>query len=784
MFTRQFNQHGSESYRDRSFNEREGYHIGNRLVEYAHEILSIEAFASRRDRGSGTSENTLGDILGPVFIQTKTPGNASPEGRPIGSWWHGCPVVITSASGGPGGVTALPIFDSTYGPDDRYEEIPIPTRDGEPLPEVGDLGIVYSATKEDGEAELVFIGSPPPEELMAVNRNPFYDAGSDVYDAAPDGTPDPSFVAKLQSYWRVVNPSGSLFSGPGSTSLLARQYGRAPDGSSSFGIGAVHRLSTEITSVAPGSVLYGCDGYYGGGPIFSGERMGGLPSYHKIGESSEGDDICASALHTLSIFHMPSRVRPDPLKNPSLLSGPFYFEPKPYHPISARPYAAQTHCVYDIVTPEASYTHEAYGAKIGKWRWWTEVSTTGDHPTAPDPRAATFEPETIVPHYPQTQFDPGVRRLISNRDSADPHEGYIQTPQTHGWTSTLLKARYTTRNRPDIHEYRTEWEEKYEEMDEWTGTSPIIVRKDAVSGHSKTEVEWTGYTQAHDLFGDNPAGRFLCGTKSGMELIYPPEIDILQIRDVKDSGGTRPTEYVGNKVSTFWQTFLPRERLAFGWPDLDSDTLYDGVSFFWDDSDSKFKFYSFTPGGYAGEIGFIQEDSVAYGLNHSISADTTFLFGKNGDSKIKGEKVFAFGEDGDSGDHQNSEYILLGELASGTASASLDIDGDAFAFPSGDSAYFFMAKTVIRSSSASALNADAVFVSRDEFAVNVTGGVASIIGAITNHFSRDEFTSGGAAISIAFSIASGNILRVSVSKTGTDDVEVTCYLTATQCRNS
>lgn len=437
-------------------------------------------------------------------------------------------------------------------------------------------------------------------------------------------------------------------------SILARQYGQVADGTPSFGMGVVHRERSDIVFSQAGatSYLYGLDGFYGGGPIFTGEKIGNFSDYHKLGVSNEGNDICASKIHTLALFHMPNSSRtPDYFKDNYLLgSGPIYFEEDFYPYPPKRPFTARTHLVFDY---DFDYSHRAYGSKKGAWRFWTEVSTGGsDEPpptTPPDPPPPPADPEDVPPppHDPPDQPPPprvpipsgsGVpqqpeegpkpqppppvdRKTVSTRNEDEPHEGYQQSPLTHAWASQLLKARYTKPDQPDLQDYKKDWEGKDMELYEWIYEAPIIVRKDAVSGHS---CPWVDYTEPHDHYGENPGGRYLSGTKDGMELIYPPEIDILQIRDVKDSGGTKPRKYTDNEISIFWETFLPRERLAFGWPDLDSDQMYKGYDVYHDDSNDNLIFHVTDPGGNSGNIVSFPADNtkkVAFSVGVTINGD-------------------------------------------------------------------------------------------------------------------------------------------------------------------
>ena len=433
-------------------------------------------------------------------------------------------------------------------------------------------------------------------------------------------------------------------------SILARQYGQVADGTPSFGMGVVHRDKTTYgptSTPTEARYLFGCDGFYGGGPIFTGERMGNFSDYHKLGVTNEGNDICASKIHTLALFHMPNSSRGELFKDNYLLgSGPIYFEEDFYPYPAKRPFTARTHLVYDF---DFEYFHRAYGTKRGMWRFWTEASTAGsDEPppeTPGDPVPPTTpgdvppppkDPPHDVPDAPvsgsgvQPQPEEGPkpapppppeRKTVTNRNPDEPHEGYYQTPLTHAWSSQLLKARYTKPDQPDLHDYKKDWEGKDMELYDWTFEAPIIVRKDAVSGHS---CPWTDYTQPHNHYGDNPGGRFLSGTKSGMELIYPPEIDILQVRNVKDSGGTKPQEYTNNEISIFWETFLPRERLAFGWPDLDNDEMYQGYDVYWDDSNDHLVFNVTDPSGNSGTVMTLPGDdtkTVDFSVGVTINGD-------------------------------------------------------------------------------------------------------------------------------------------------------------------
>ena len=217
-FTREAHMHGFESYRDGSYNEesRDGTTIATRMVQYVHEILAIDPLSNLRDRGNGTIECRTGDLLGPVFIKSATPGTEDTEKRPIGSWWHGAPVIVTEAtegpppgeSGVPASVKVLPIFDTAYEGDDRYEAVEVSPFPGSPLPEIGSIGILKSATKEDGEAELLFLPSSL-NRLIAPNlRGAKYDRGTYVYDLEGEEGDEPSeeFKAQLQTTWRVMRP--------------------------------------------------------------------------------------------------------------------------------------------------------------------------------------------------------------------------------------------------------------------------------------------------------------------------------------------------------------------------------------------------------------------------------------------------------------------------------------------------------------------------------------------------------------------------------------------------
>lgn len=798
-FTREYQVHGFESFRDRTFRSR-GISIAERLVEYSHEILEVDLDTNLKDRGNGRPECTTSDVLGQVFIPSATPGTESPEGRPIGSMWHGCPVRVTSSTSGPapgesgvpGSSSARPIFDGSYAPDDRYVETSFSTFPDEPPPEVGTIGILYSATKEDGDPELIFIG-PSKQKLLAPNLPPAdFSRGTYVYDMESADEPSETYKAQLQSAWRVLVPkaggwSNSVNSSGGENTFLAWQLGRAGDNRASFGL-CVDDRDSSLSSSTTKRAMWGRFGKRAGGPMWVGERDG---EKHVLESSVDGETVCSGHTSIYALYKMAISEQTE-FERGDLFDGPMEFREEIYVRPAQLPFESRVHLRYD---PE--YIYPWVGAiRRGAWRWINENNVGTSIPPGPPPDPPPDQPPGSPEDPPPPPGEPpkDVPPKKGHPDAIIPNEPnqttelkidiyskeweeYLQSPLNHAFASNLLKASWSKIGAPDMR--GIDYEISQSDLLYWNTRSPIVGREEAYGGYPD-EITNPVYTQqpGYEL------SHFRSGTGPGGKILFQPELRLANFQEVIDGTVTHPKGYTDSTVSDVRSVLAPEVRLSFGYPGLDTGLLHDGWNLRKKYNEDTLILTRET-GGTETEVGYFQDDFThAFGANLRTTPNYSAAYGKEAWTFIKGERAYGIGSTGDEGDHQHSEYMLNGSLASGDASASLDIDGDDFTFPSEDSAWIFMAETSIRSSSTSALNADAIFVSRDEFAINVTAGTAALVGAVTNHFSRDEFTGGGAAISIAFSIASGNILRATVSKTGTDDVEVTCYLTATQCRNS
>lgn len=197
MFVRDRTKSGDACLRHENFKSQVGYTLGNRRVEYANAIIAVDKYGHPIHRDSG--RDTVGDIQGGTFIKAKD--------RAIGSWWHGCPVKKKGSG-------FKPIRDREFNVDDAYELIDAAVKDGAEVPEDA-IGIVYAASKEDGEQELIFIPSNFGQKLLAPNRNGPYTQGTDVHDLDAGGKADQKNYAKLQSAWIPMTPSYSPSSGSG-----------------------------------------------------------------------------------------------------------------------------------------------------------------------------------------------------------------------------------------------------------------------------------------------------------------------------------------------------------------------------------------------------------------------------------------------------------------------------------------------------------------------------------------------------------------------------------------
>lgn len=196
-YTRTFEQDGSPCFRDKNWSERGEEGVALRYGEFPHAVTSVDEIEGpQRIDSDGTP--TYGDLLGQIFFKPKTA--YSGQGRGIGSWFHAAPCVVT------GDLQCLPVKDSTYAPDDRYEPIPFQLPPNTQDLPVGTLGLLLAATKEDGDQEPVFFGGSALSRLIAANRGTPYTDGTDVYDLNAAGEPDPLFNAKLQSAWMVMTP--------------------------------------------------------------------------------------------------------------------------------------------------------------------------------------------------------------------------------------------------------------------------------------------------------------------------------------------------------------------------------------------------------------------------------------------------------------------------------------------------------------------------------------------------------------------------------------------------
>lgn len=193
---RHFQANGVIPARDKTWVDRGEKNLSMRFSE-----IGVAVTGFHEEEGPTYTEgesDTVGDYPSQLFFKSAT--TYAGQGRGIGSWFHAAPCVVT------GDLQCLPVKDSTYAPDDRYEpisfQLPPNTQD---LP-VGTLGLLLAATKEDGDQEPVFFGGSALSRLIAANRGTPYTDGTDVYDLNAAGEPDPIFNAKLQSAWMVMTP--------------------------------------------------------------------------------------------------------------------------------------------------------------------------------------------------------------------------------------------------------------------------------------------------------------------------------------------------------------------------------------------------------------------------------------------------------------------------------------------------------------------------------------------------------------------------------------------------
>ncbi len=249
MRTRTFHQDGSMCLRDGTYKDREGFEIDNRFGEFAHSIDEID------DRGHKT--RSTGDILGQVFFERE-------DGeRPIGSWFFACPARTVSSN------EIRPIANKDYEADERYPAVQYTTP-----PEIGEIpngtvGVALTATKEDGDQEVLFFPSMGGgTTLIASNRNDFPELGTDVFDINEDGEPDPGKVAKLQSHLRVMNfviepddgsPPPSSFGALGKNGIFGKALVQGMEIDGPFGLGGLG-IGDQIPRNADGSIQVGIVG--------------------------------------------------------------------------------------------------------------------------------------------------------------------------------------------------------------------------------------------------------------------------------------------------------------------------------------------------------------------------------------------------------------------------------------------------------------------------------------------------------------------------------------------
>lgn len=203
---------GSIAWRHESYKE-EGYKLAYRRVQMALANIGIDLLGFPKHGDTGA------DHSGFLYWEPSTRG--------IGSWSPAWPCIAMS------GGLFLPINNQTWQPDERfirkYLSLP-PNIDS--VPE-GTIGIAIAAVKEDGPGQGLFLPSSLVEGLIAANRNPDFNDGTNVFDLDENGKADQNFFAKLQSVWQVMEPdygnnAPEFYTSPGP--ITSSIPGQAPGG--------------------------------------------------------------------------------------------------------------------------------------------------------------------------------------------------------------------------------------------------------------------------------------------------------------------------------------------------------------------------------------------------------------------------------------------------------------------------------------------------------------------------------------------------------------------------
>ncbi len=228
MNHRDFLSEGLPSFRDASYKDR-GATLATRWVEYGCSIASLdsEGFPNRADShgdllgavmfppgeaSSGnksvtthsvTPDGTVGTSVVPATKNDSKGGGSGP--RAIPGWWFACPSICT----GPG--VYRPILDKDYLPDDRFGELKAYHPPEAEKPVKGSVGIIISASKEDGDADNLFLpifGQGPAGgggELICPNsEDADYAQTTQVWEL--DGG-QKAYPAGLNTAWRICVPS-------------------------------------------------------------------------------------------------------------------------------------------------------------------------------------------------------------------------------------------------------------------------------------------------------------------------------------------------------------------------------------------------------------------------------------------------------------------------------------------------------------------------------------------------------------------------------------------------
>lgn len=655
-FTREYQVHGFESFRDRTFRSR-GISIAERLVEYSHEILEVDLDTNLKDRGNGRPECTTADVLGQVFIPSATPGTEDPEGRPIGSLWHGAPVRVVSStpgpppgeSGVPASIEVLPIFDSSYGEDERYAPLAVSPFPGDPVPEVDAIGIVFSATKEDGDPEYVFMG-PTSNRLLAPNlRGADFTRGTYVYDLEGEEGDEPSeeYKAQLQTAWRVMRPifgkegtTETIFGVPseerGLSNRIAIQLGFAQDGESAPCMGLMvdqdSFAGSTIGGVTP--LVAGFFGIKAGGPLFAGESTAEKHKLEPAGTGSEtrdGETQCAGHVGTCTFFKTPGGGK--------FFDAPLAFRPETFPRVPDMPFPMQTKLLYRLDAKHLFRGRE----EDHVWDWVSFYDFGGSHddPTGsdggtgdgtggagsgsedPPPGGGVEDPvdppdkptEPRIPPDPPEVFcagpeglkkkekiTPTLARFRGNEDPHLMHKSYRYTPYHMAYTGILAKG-----NPSIIGEYGKDFTDytrqaSIKDIDLYRDTAPISGQLISYAGHAENP-----FIAKYNQYPESVDGKYLAGTASGGFILMQPELDLAGFREVID-GIISVSDLYSATLSQTRLTFAPEARISFGVPGLDDGLLFsDTKTYGWDfyiDSASTMKVIQHASGSSSTVVSF------------------------------------------------------------------------------------------------------------------------------------------------------------------------------------